>query len=106
MRLTDLNLPVSVPTIAALSLVVSSILSGAESRPDVSELPPDVSTYAGIDAALAGRIVMSPGAMWRYFPGVENPSPKYEWTKDEFDDSGSSRRKHVGPVPKASALER
>ena len=56
---------------------------------------PDVSTYAAIDAALEGELLIPPGATWRYFPGTEEPSPELEWTRPDFDDSAWSE----GPSP-------
>ena len=56
-------------------------------NPQDARIPPDLSTYAAIDAALEHEILVPPGATWSVFPGVEEPSPDIEWTTREFNDA-------------------
>lgn len=61
----------------------------------------DLDTYAGIDAALEGHALLPLGAIWRFFPGTEEPSVDLEWTSAEFDDSGW----RSGPSPFAYGVD-
>lgn len=73
------------PQQAALRLLGLLCVAAASSLPGRAQ---DLSTCAEIDAALEGRPILEPDALWRYFPGTAEPSPGLEWTKPEFDDSG------------------
>ena len=47
---------------------------------------PDLLTYASVDVHLDAEVLLPEGAVWRYFPGKEAPSPGVEWAQGEFDD--------------------
>jgi hypothetical protein len=47
---------------------------------------PDLLTYGSVDAYLAVEVLVPDGAVWRYFPGKEAPSPGLEWAQGDFDD--------------------
>ncbi len=73
-------------TLPSWSLAQDETLSIA--APDESAVvAPDVSSYAGIDAALEGRVVLAGDAPWRYLPSTEQLFEKFEWGAEDFDDA-------------------
>ena len=76
------------PCVAA-SLGLAALLASNGNGPASQEswVRPDVSTYDAIDRALDEQILIASDAIWRVFPGVEEPSPDMEWTAADFDDS-------------------
>ncbi len=77
---------------AVLTLERASDLPDFSSKHEVQleeyrrALRPDYVSYRSIDAALEAELLIPAGALWRYFPGREEPSSDLNWTGLDFDD--------------------
>ena len=89
--------PLHEPCVRASFAVAALFLASgtSEARRQDEPVPPDLSSYAAIDAALEHELLIPHDATWHVFPGVEEPSPDLEWTELEFEDA----EWQTGPAP-------
>jgi tetratricopeptide (TPR) repeat protein len=64
------------------------LLAAGPARPHSGEDLEAPASYAEIDAALEGVVLLEPDAVWRYFVGTEDPAEEFGWGKKNYDDSG------------------